>query len=249
MGFFSSIGSAISSGIHAIGSAVGSCVSHICSGAMSLVSRLPVFESFAKTVLSFAPVIFPQLGLIETIGLIVAVIGAVAEVLGLKEEDEDTPEEMGMKAEQADKGRDDFATDAEYIAYLHEIQLDREKVKELTEEQRAAYALIGTKIYADGIKEKLGITNELSPKFIMECAKLGIKADEFIAYVKAMEAEGLEGQDGFHEYLSGDKSMKTEDIRKVQNAMVTALGELYPDMSPDEIAEKIEQMEAQAQAQ
>ena len=235
-GFISGVGSAICSGI-----------SHICSGAMSLVSRMPVFEGFAKTALSLLPTLFPHTGIIEVIALIVAVIGAVAEALGLKEEEKDTPEEMGMKAEQAEKGRDDFESDAEYIAYLHEIELDREKVKELTEEQRAAYALIGTKIYADGIKEKLGVKDEISPRFILECAKLGIKADEFIAYVKAMDAEGLKGQEGFHEFLHGE-TMKTDDKVKVTNAMVSALGELYPDMSPDEIAEKIEQMEAQAQA-
>lgn len=243
MGWLGDTIGAIGSFISGVGSAIG----RICSGAMSLVSRMPIFENFAKTVLSFVPVLFPHIEIIEVIGLIVAVIGAVADALELKEEKEDSPEEMGMKAEQADKGRDDFPTDAEYIAYLHEIKLDREKIEELTEEQKAAYALIGTKIYADGIKEKLGLKDELSPKFIMECAKLGIKADEFIAYVKAMEAEGLKGQEGFHEYLH-NKEMKVETEEKVQNAMINALGELYPDMSPDEIEEKIEQMEVQAQA-
>ena len=51
-------------------------------------------------------------------------ISSVAELLGLKDED-DSSEELGLKSEIADKGLEDFDSREEYISYLKDdVELD-----------------------------------------------------------------------------------------------------------------------------
>lgn len=95
MGFFSSIGSAISGALSTAGRVVSGLVSGLAGSIGGAISKL-------------APnIIKPFLGLgigeiLIAVQIIVTVIGAIANILGVKEENE-SPEEIGMKAEQAEK--------------------------------------------------------------------------------------------------------------------------------------------------
>ena len=220
-------------------------IGKICSGCVALVSQKPSFTEFAQVILTAAKLVFHETPVINVIGLVCAVVGAAAELLSIKKTGEDSPADLGMKAEQAEKGRDDFETDTAYIEYLHEIELDRERIQELTEEEKAPYSLMGTKLYADGIREQLGVT-EISPMFLLECAKLGLRSEEFVAFVMAMSAQGLKKQEGFHEYLQKE-DLSPERTEKVRDSLFKAMGELYPELSPEEIAKRIFEMKTKAQ--
>ena len=60
----------------------------------------------------------------ELIKEVTSLISSVAELLGLKDED-DSSEELGLKSEIADKRLEDFDSREEYISYLKDdVELD-----------------------------------------------------------------------------------------------------------------------------
>ena len=88
------------------------------------------------------------------IEVISAIVSVVAEILGLKDEEE-TPEELGMKAEIAEKKPEDFESVDQYIEYLREeVSIDKKELEELSDEDRVKYLAIGTAITIKGIEEK-----------------------------------------------------------------------------------------------
>lgn len=177
MGLFSAIGGAIKS----VCSAVCSCVGKVCSavgGALSNIGRAA--SGFVEKLSTIAPPLFPKLDLPIIIEAIGKVIGKIAEFLGIKEPEKDEPEDLGMKAEQAEKKPEDFDSTEEYIKYLHnEVKVDETKKKDLTTEQRAAYTAIGSQLYLNAAKEKLGV-DDISPEILVDAAKLKMNAGEIV---------------------------------------------------------------------
>lgn len=241
MGLFSAIGGAIKS----VCSAVCSCVGKVCSavgGALSNIGRAA--SGFVEKLSTIAPPLFPKLDLPMIIEAIGKVIGKIAEFLGIKEPEKDEPEDLGMKAEQAEKKPEDFDSTEEYIKYLHnEVKVDGTKKKELTTEQRAAYTAIGSQLYLNAAKEKLGV-DDISPEILVDAAKLKMNAGEIVEYIKQMKNVGLGDQKAMSDYLRG-KAENVETAGKVRDSMTAALKEINPEMSDDDIADKICDMRAE----
>lgn len=235
MGFFSAIGGAIKS----VCSAVCGCVGKICSavgGALSNIGRAA--SGFVEKLSTIAPPLFPRLPLTEIIEAVGKVIGKIAEFLGIKEPEKDEPEDLGMKAEQADKKPDDFESTEEYIKYLHnEVKVDETKKKELTTEQRAAYTAIGSQLYLEAAKEKLGV-NDISPEILVDAVKLKMDAGEIVEYIKQMKNAGFNDQKSLSDYLHG-KAENVETAGKIGDSISEAIKVLNPEMSDDDIADKI----------
>ncbi len=241
MGLFSAIGGAIKS----VCSAVCSCVGKVCSavgGALSNIGRAA--SGFVEKLSTIAPPLFPKLDLPIIIEAIGKVIGKIAEFLGIKEPEKDEPEDLGMKAEQAEKKPEDFDSTEEYIKYLHnEVKVDETKKKDLTTEQRAAYTAIGSQLYLNAAKEKLGV-DDISPEILVDAAKLKMDAGEIVEYIKQMKNVGLGDQKAMSDYLHG-KAENVETAGKVRDSMTAALKEINPEMSDDDIADKICDMRAE----
>ena len=231
MGILNSIGSAISGAI----SVVGSLVSSLSSSIGGAIAKL-------------APsIIKPFLGLeigniLIVIQVIATVIGRIADMLGVKEK-EDSTEEIGMKAEEAEKKDikpENFDSYQEYINYIRqEIEIDKKKLNNLSDEEKVKYGTVGTAILVKGIEEKEKF--EIPAEFVVEIGKQDMSMEETRQYIKEFKEQNLELKD-FTNYRKGTiDNVKT--IREVGHAIESAIKELNPDMSDRDLEGKILHME------
>lgn len=146
MGFFSDIGSAISSGLSSLGSAISSACSSVVSGLSSVVSNFaPLINALSVAV--------PQLG---TLAKVVTAIEAIATLLGVMGKDE-TIEDLGDRAIQAQEAGihpQDFSTYKEYVSAIKNFELDPKKSAEIKETDKMV-AGIGVQYW--GFEEMLGV--------------------------------------------------------------------------------------------
>ena len=249
MGFFSSIGGAISRGLSAIGSAICSGVSALCSrigsttiggAVMSFVTKLGVGK------------LFPPLEIIQTIIIVANIVCKIAEALGLKKEEKDEPDELAMKAEKDEQKPEDFDSVEAYIKHLQEdINLtkeEREKLDKMSPEERSAYRATGTYLYTKAINEKLGFEKDgfknpeligLNAESLADLAKIQhiLPPSEFVVYLKYLQANGMTMKQ-FSDYLHNRSESLSAD-EKVQSVLVDAMTELSPEMSKQEINHKL----------
>ena len=128
----------------------------------------------------------------ELIKEVTSLISSVAELLGLKDED-DSSEEIGMKSEKADRKPEDFDSREEYISYLRDdVELDeydREKLNNVSLKEK--YSAKGLDIEMGAINEKIGVKLGLEDYVMM--AKAGInKVQDFMTIVDTFKEKGVE---------------------------------------------------------
>jgi hypothetical protein len=226
-----------------VGSMVSSAVSSVCSAIGGSLFTGGLAEIAAGIIAPVLPI--PGLGeLLIAIMVIVKVVGAVAEALGIKKEDE-TPEELGMKAEIADKKPEDFDSIQEYIKYLREeVEIDKEQVEELSEEDKAKYAVIGSSLYIKDAEERFGIDipSELwyTAGRLQDEGKLEEgKSTEFIkAGIESASKGDIDLKD-MCDYIKGGRIESGADAFEVSDSIVEVLGQVYPELSRDEIYGKL----------
>lgn len=234
MGFFSSIGSAISGALSTAGRVVSGLVSGLAGSIGGAISKL-------------APnIIKPFLGLgigeiLIAVQIIVTVIGAIANILGVKEENE-SPEEIGMKAEQAEKKPENFDSYQEYINYLRkEVQIDKTKLDNLSPEDKIKYGTVGSAILVKGIEEKEKF--EIPAEFVAEIGKQNMSIEETRQYIKEFKNENLQLKD-FVNYLKG--TVQDKIYERVGNTIEYAIRDLNPEMSNQDLDSKIVNMKKTA---
>ena len=128
----------------------------------------------------------------ELIKEVTSLISSVAELLGLKDED-DSSEELGLKSEIADKRLEDFDSREEYINYLKDnVELDEyDKEKLNNESLKEKYSAKGLDIEMGAINEKIGVKLGLEDYVMM--AKAGInKVQDFMTIVDTFKEKGVE---------------------------------------------------------
>lgn len=218
LGFLSGLGSAICSGLSTVATKLGG----VLAGAI---------QSFSKIIAKL-----PEIDIIKIIDIVSVIVKGIAEILGLITE-EDTTEELGAKAQEAEMKPDDFDSIEEYIEYLkNEIKLDNEKFNNMSNEERLTCSAIGSTILAKGISEKKGI--EVSIEFLVDMAKLNMKSKEVEKYIDNFKSNDLDLNLG--DYLKGDLSA-SENI-KIRPVVINTIKELNPDLSDQEVKEKLGDM-------
>ena len=128
----------------------------------------------------------------ELIKEVTSLISSVAELLGLKDED-DSSEELGLKSEIADKRLEDFDSREEYINYLKDnVELDEYDREKLNNESlKEKYSAKGLDIEMGAINEKIGVKLGLEDYVMM--AKPGInKVQDFMTIVDTFKEKGVE---------------------------------------------------------
>jgi len=169
MGFWSLVGSFVSSAV--------SVISSVASGLGSAVS------SAAGSLLKIAS---PWL---EPIAQIAQVIGIALGVLKPK----DDVEELGAKAMQSDKPMEAFATTSAYIDYLRsEVKLNQEKFESATKGERFARTAVGAAITIKGVEEKKGFEIPIETWIAlgkMGTDKLANKEQEIDAIIDTFKGE------------------------------------------------------------
>lgn len=214
-------------------SGVCSFVSSCCSVVASAVS------SIGKALVGGATKLLEITG--KSFDLVCEVIKKIGIALGVIEEDEDI-EELGAKAMEADKKPEDFEYVSDYIQYLRdEVQLDREKFEKADEKTKAARKAVGATIVVKRIEEKKD-TN-IPIEFLVEAARHKMKSEEIYKVIDMFKEEKMENN--FGDYLKGNLDYKSET--KTGNMLVKMYKELEPNLSIEEIEEKIMNMENKTQ--
>lgn len=232
MGMFSGIGSAISSVVSSVCSAIGGVCSSIGGNLFSGASGI---MGLAKGLVgSVVCVTLPEIVLaIQAIG---AIISTIAEVLGLKGKEE-TPEELGMKAEEAEKKPEDFESTELYIEYLRkEVEVDKEKLNNLKDEDKIKYAAIGSSLYIKGIEEKYDM--KMPVEFWTTVADLKMDGNQVKEYIDSFKKHKIEDMGDMTGYIKNDLQ-DGKDKGKISEAMIDALKEINPELGENDLYDKL----------
>lgn len=187
---------------------LGSWISSACSAVCNFCS------SFGSAIIggigSLAPAIVPW------IAVAVKVIAFLAEIFTEKPKEE-KPEELGMKAEQADKKPENFDSINEYIEYLRqEIKVDAAELEKLSDEKRMKYQAVGLGLYVKNIEEKQGM--KLDPAFLKvvpEMINLGYTAQDIGSLMQSMKKNGVNDMKMYPEFMKGELLPGTPERKQV----------------------------------
>ena len=222
MGLFSGIVSAVSAVTSFISTALPAVGPAIARFATTLVTKLPELQLLTK--------------------ILVGVIQGVAEAFGLIKEN-DTAEELGAKAVECDKKPEDFKSTEDYINYLrNEVQVDSDKLKNMSDVEKFACSSIGVAILSKGIEEKVGMF--IPSDFWVEVGKQNIKADEVKAYIDAFKDNGFT-ELNMSDYLKGN--LNVSENKQVSPIMESVLSKLNPELSQSEVKDKLFDMKLASQ--
>lgn len=203
------------------GSFVCSIGSAICSAVGSLCSKIggAVMGGVSSLVSAIAPVIGPVLGpaIKDILSVFVAVISFLAELFTDKPEEE-KPEEIAMKAEQADKKPENFDSINDYLEYLrNEVKLDPADLEKLTPEKRQTYQLVGLGLYIKNIEEQQGV--KLDPDFLKSIPKLkdqGYEAADIANLMQSMKNNGVTDMKQYVDFMKGDLQPGSPERQQMQ---------------------------------
>lgn len=224
--------------------AIGGFVSSVCSTVGSICSRIG--GSISSGISSFArglvtPIVDRPLNpFINTWTVLCKIISGIAEALGLKKEEE-TPEELGYKAEEAGKeGKkpEDFDSTEAYIEYLRkEVKIDQERFDKLENKDKVAYGAIGSALYVKSMEEKYDM--KMSPEFWTTVSKMDMKSEEVKAYIDKFKENGMTDMKDMANYIERKPLEGAKSRREMTGIMMETLRELNPDLSEDALADKL----------
>ncbi|WP_254618680.1 hypothetical protein [Vibrio metschnikovii] len=214
MGFWSSVGSALSS-----------VVSAACSVVNSVASILGSIANRAITILEMGASLAIRVG---------EAIKAVGISLGIIMPNDDL-QELGEKAMMSEKTPADFDSISAYVDHLrNDVTIDREKFSRLDEKELLARSAIGSAITLQGINEKLETV--VCPQFMAMVATQNLTADEIVATIKTYKEKSLSTSD-YSLYLKDELSIAQS--REHSNALVEAYQQLEPELSIEQIEDKV----------
>lgn len=214
MGFWSSVGSALSS-----------VVSAACNVVNSVASILGSIANRAITILEMGASLAIRVG---------EAIKAVGISLGIIMPNDDL-QELGEKTMMSEKTPADFDSISAYIDHLrNDVTIDREKFNRLDGKELLARSAIGSAITLQGINEKLETV--VCPQFMAMVATQNLTADEIVATIKTYKEKSLSTSD-YSLYLKDELSI--EQSREHSNALVEAYQQLEPELSIEQIEDKV----------
>lgn len=251
MGFFSSIGSALSGAFHSVCSCVGSICRGI-GGALGGTFLGGAISSFIGKI----GLALPGPNVAAAILLVVGVVCKIAESLGMKEKERDEPEELAFKAEKDKESKpEDFDSTEEYIKHLQQdIKIsneEKEKLDKMSPDEKSAYRATGAYLYAKACNEKLGFDTDglkspelvgITAEILSDLAKIKdiLSPSDFVVYNKYLQANGM-GMKEFSDYLHGC-SVNLETFKNVKDALSNAMREITPGISDSDISKNLYQM-------
>jgi len=218
MGFWSSVGSAVSSFVSSVGNVIGSVASSIGSS----------LSGVAGSLLKIA---------VPWLGPVIDAVQSIATLLGVLAPNEKV-EELGDKAINSDKKPEDFDSNAKYIEYIrNEIEFDKEKFDKLSDTEKNARKVIGTSIAIKGIEEKKGF--EIPVETWVSLGKLNIKNSKEIDSILNNFSDSK--FDNFNKYVDGELGAKDEI--SIGNSLVEMYQKLEPELSKQDIEDKVMKMD------
>ena len=228
----------------AVVGAVGSAVSAVISGASAVCGALGgVVGALGSTFCTSLVAGITALGVGDVIAVIMVVAKAIswiAEKLGLTTEGEQ-PEDLGMKAEQADKKPEDFDSIEEYIKYLREeVEIDKEKMEKLSPEERAKYATVGSAILVQGIEEKYKM--QLPAEFWCTMTDRKMDGEQIKCLIETFKENGMTDMKDLDDYLNNRKIESGTLRSEISDTIVEAIKKQNPGISQEDIDAAFDKM-------
>ena len=189
---------------------------------LPLISLLPtIIATITNAALAVGPMIAKYSSLVVEISgkylpQVIKTVEAISSCLNILSPNE-SAEELGAKAMNADKKPENFDKFNDYINYLREEvkinknELSTDKVDVISRQS------IGVSLLVEGISKNLGV--ELTLPFIKSVSQLGINEKVIVETVKAYSENGLK-LDDYEKYVSKDLSI--ESLDKHSDALVEA---------------------------
>lgn len=204
---------------------LGSFVSAVCSVVSSVVSTIgSAIANGATKLLQIAG---------KGIEAVINTIRNVGVALGIVQPDENL-EELGEKAIVADKKVEDFDYVSDYIQYLRdEVEFDKAKFDKLDDKDKLARKAIGATIVSKGIEDKMDTIIPMD--FWVETTKQGMGQKEISGVIDIFKENNIDNN--FSDFCKGSLGFK--DKVKTSNLLVDMYKELEPDLSNDDIENKI----------
>ena len=250
MGFFSGLGSFISSALSTVASgisrgfsALGSALSSFADSAVGIIGKIATKASVFMGLLTtlplgpLGPILGPIIGQL-ILNVVAKGIEYLAKKLGIIK-DKDEVEEVGYRVEEAQqhedwKKQEDFKTFEEYYDYLKkqipDEKIDYAKIKE----NRNRYMVIGTMELTKGIEEVKGI--QLPEDFLFEIGRSRMETDEIQAIVDAFKDLGY-GSVMVSDYFKG--KLSREESKRVESALLSNMKKYYPAKDDDALYERL----------
>lgn len=230
--------------VSAVVGAVGSAVSAVISGASAVCGALGgVVGALGSTFCTSLVAGITALGVGDVIAVIMVVAKAIswiAEKLGLTTEGEQ-PEDLGMKAEQADKKPEDFDSIEEYIKYLREeVEIDKEKMEKLSPEERAKYATVGSAILVQGIEEKYKM--QLPAEFWCTMTDRKMDGEQIKCLIEIFKENGMTDMKDLDDYLNNRKIESGTLRSEISDTIVEAIKKQNPGISQEDIDAAFDKM-------
>lgn len=198
--------------------------SSICSAACSVISnvggRMLTAASGFLSKLPLPIVGLPPLSVEIMITIACKVISAVAKLL-VDAPEKETPEEIGMKAEETEMKEGESVDD--YLKRLREeATVDQEKLNALSEKERAEYAAIGAALYVQQMEERFG--TKYPPEFwrTVECA--GMTAATVAKLVIEMKNREIEDAAVIYSYLNDQMKPGSKEMADTARLLVDVCG-------------------------
>lgn len=216
-------------------STIGSFVGSVCSAISS------AFSSLGSSLTTFAAKIVELAGpLLETVGKIASM---VAKFLGVTEGLED-PIELGLRAEMSDKKPEDFDNYKDYINYIkNEVKIDKEKLKNASDIDKAKYTAIGSSVLIKGIENKKDM--DIGADIFVALAKIDTETLDKLGGARGVDAILDTFKDGklgeFAKYVSGDLNSVKDKIM-VSDRLTETFKSLNPDMDIKDIQKEVMDM-------
>lgn len=249
MGFFSEVGTLISSCVSCCVSAVKG-VSHFIAGSISgLGKNIGKIAGFLVNTLAmvagsviFGPVIGPIIANLFVKG-ICKVVSLLAKKLQVTQEEE-APEEVGYRMEEAEehpewKQREEFESFKEYYNYLKQQIPDETIDQKRMQDSLGVYRIIGASTLYEEIGVQEGI--ELPKELMLDIGRAKLTAEEFKCMLDVFKQLKIEG-DSINDFMRG--TMNFKEATGIYKALEAAFQDLYPDKSQQEVMERLDDIQS-----
>lgn len=197
----------------------------------------PVITSFAtKLVAKLPTIIETAIKVLKTVG---PIIKTVAEIIGILMPNDDL-EELGKKTmQEGTRPKMEDESMEEYFDYLrNKVELDEERWKNMTADDKLKANAIGVSMAATAISEKTNV--EVSPDFLMAMKNMEMSAQEVTEYIKSFSENGIDSLDSLTDYLRGELSGDTK--KEIHNIVKETEERMHPEFSNGEILAEIDSL-------
>lgn len=226
------------SGVKEFASTAAAAAIDVCQ-AIGGETMLEIVSFIGDVALAFGPEIAPFVTAAK-------IIVSMAYRL-LSKPEEETPEELGLRAEiyKEEEGMtpESFHTTEEYISHLREnIQVDRQKLDGLSDMDRQKYAMVGVGLYNKQLGERYGI--DLVPEFWRAVVKSGVlhSPENASGLLDAMKRYGVKNGGELDAFLARALDSGSAEMQTVYDALEDYLQARDEGVKPDELPLKINEL-------